>query len=83
MQNVSDAGSACESIPHLRSALEHCEQKASTPKRSRRSAAAPSQLPGTLWFGGWLFTVGLVKLAWWKIPLAIVLWPYFLGANLR
>ena len=33
-----------------------------------------------VWFGGWLFTLGFLKLAFWKGLLAILLWPYYLGA---
>ena len=36
-----------------------------------------------LWFGGWLFTVGFAKLAWWQSVLGLVLWPYFLGLKFR
>ncbi|HUO75734.1 MAG TPA: hypothetical protein VMU12_02370 [Candidatus Paceibacterota bacterium] len=32
-----------------------------------------------LWAVGWLFTIGFLKLAFWKGVLAIVVWPYFLG----
>ena len=32
-----------------------------------------------IWFMGWLFTIGYANLIWWKIILAIVVWPYFLG----
>jgi len=35
---------------------------------------------GTLWFIGWLFTLGFLKLAFWKGVLALVVWPYYLGA---
>ena len=34
---------------------------------------------GTVWFGGWLFTLGFLRLVFWKGVLAIVLWPYYLG----
>ncbi len=34
------------------------------------------------WFAGWLFAIGFCKLVWWKALLALVLWPYFLGALL-
>ena len=34
---------------------------------------------GTVWFGGWLFTIGFLHLSLWKGALAIVVWPYFLG----
>ncbi len=36
-------------------------------------------LGGTIWFIGWLFTIGYASLVWWKILLALVIWPYFLG----
>ena len=37
---------------------------------------------GSLWFVGWLFTLGLLHLSFWKGVLAIVVWPYYLGATL-
>ena len=45
----------------------------------RRGAAT---LVGPIWFIGWLFTIGYANLIWWKIILAIVIWPYFLGETL-
>jgi hypothetical protein len=36
-----------------------------------------------IWFIGWLFTIGYASLVWWKILLALVIWPYFLGLALR
>lgn len=36
----------------------------------------------TLWFAGWLFTIGLVHLGFWKAVLALVIWPYFVGVLL-
>jgi hypothetical protein len=35
---------------------------------------------GLLWGAGWLFTIGFLKLTFWKGALALVLWPYYLGA---
>ena len=35
------------------------------------------------WFAGWLFTIGFVNLAWWKVILGLVVWPYFLGVDLK
>jgi len=35
-----------------------------------------------IWFSGWLFTIGYASLVWWKILLALVIWPYFLGSAL-
>ena len=37
---------------------------------------------GLLWFAGWLFTVGYLKLSFWAGVLAIVIWPYDIGASL-
>jgi hypothetical protein len=34
---------------------------------------------GGMWFVGWLFTIGFLKLAFWKGLLALIVWPYFLG----
>jgi len=45
----------------------------------------PSGSPGfvfPIWFIGWLFTIGYASLVWWKILLAIVIWPYYLGVAL-
>jgi hypothetical protein len=36
---------------------------------------------GTVWFAGWLFTIGFLRLMFWKGALAIVLWPYYLGVT--
>jgi hypothetical protein len=35
---------------------------------------------GTVWLAGWLFTLGYLHLAFWRGVLAILLWPYYLGA---
>jgi hypothetical protein len=40
-------------------------------------------LVGPLWFAGWLFTIGFVGLPLGKALLALVVWPYFLGAALK
>jgi hypothetical protein len=36
---------------------------------------------GSLWFWAWLFTIGFLHLTFWQGALAIVLWPYYLGAR--
>jgi hypothetical protein len=36
---------------------------------------------GSVWFAGWLFTIGFLRLMFWKGVLAVVLWPYYLGAT--
>lgn len=40
-----------------------------------------SSLGGMAWFGGWLFTLGFVKLVWWQWILALIVWPYYIGAH--
>ena len=42
-----------------------------------------ASLAGSMWFIGWLFTIGYVGLVWWKIILGIVVWPYYLGVFLH
>jgi len=37
-------------------------------------------LAGPLWGIGWLFTIGFLHLSFWKGVLAILIWPYYLGA---
>ena len=37
---------------------------------------------GIVWFAGWLFTIGYLELSFWWGVLAIVVWPYFIGADL-
>jgi hypothetical protein len=36
---------------------------------------------GSLWFAAWLFTIGFLHISFWKGVLAIVIWPYYLGAH--
>jgi hypothetical protein len=38
---------------------------------------------GSLWVIGWLFSIGYLKLAFWKGVLALLVWPYYLGAFFR
>jgi hypothetical protein len=62
-------------------ALDHstdAEKKSAA--RAKAATNSPS-IAGPLWLGGWLFTVGFCHLVWWKALLALVIWPYFLGAS--
>lgn len=34
---------------------------------------------GMIWFIGWLFTLGFLKLGFFKGLLALLLWPYYIG----
>lgn len=36
---------------------------------------------GSLWFAGWLFSIGYLQLGFWQGLLGLVVWPYFLGAH--
>lgn len=48
---------------------------------SRMCGGAPMHAP--IWFMGWLFTIGYVKLAFWPAVFALVIWPYYLGQYIR
>jgi hypothetical protein len=37
---------------------------------------------GLLWFAGWLFTIGLLHLSFWKGLLGLIVWPFFVGSQL-
>jgi hypothetical protein len=37
---------------------------------------------GSIWFIGWLFTIGYAELSFWKAVLGLVIWPYFLGTEI-
>ena len=38
---------------------------------------------GLLWFAGWLFTIGFLKLTiFWKGAAGVLLWPVYLGSAL-
>jgi hypothetical protein len=34
---------------------------------------------GVVWFIGWLFTIGYLKLGFWAGALALLIWPYHIG----
>jgi hypothetical protein len=40
-------------------------------------------LTGMIWFAGWLFTIGFIKLAFWPGFIALFIWPYYLGVAAR
>ena len=51
-------------------------------RRMERIKIEQHGFAGALWFAGWLFTLGLLHLPFWKGLLAIVMWPYYLGVAL-
>jgi hypothetical protein len=36
---------------------------------------------GVLWIIGWIFTIGYLKLNFWRGVLSIIIWPYYLGIS--
>lgn len=38
---------------------------------------------GVLWMIGWIFTIGYLKLSFWKGVLALFIWPYYIGKHFR
>ncbi len=49
---------------------------------STRCGHGSFSLGGSIWLIGWLFTIGYLHLQFWRAVLALIIWPYFLGANL-
>lgn len=37
---------------------------------------------GMVWFAGWLFSIGYLKLGFWAGLLGLLVWPYFIGSHL-
>jgi len=50
--------------------------------KSQRIRIEQHTASGGLWLAAWLFTIGFLKLSFWQGVLAILLWPYYLGASL-
>jgi hypothetical protein len=48
----------------------------------RRVRVEQHSFAGTFWFAGWLFTIGFADLGFWKALLALIIWPYYVGANI-
>ena len=38
---------------------------------------------GIFWLMGWIFTIGYLKLSFWKGVLAFIIWPYYIGASVN
>jgi len=58
------------------------EEKGGTMSRDIKVLGMGS-VAGTLWFGGWLFTMAFAKLLWWQCIVGLVIWPYYLGLLAR
>ncbi len=48
-------------------------------ERSTRRIILSTPIMGTLWFAGWLFTIGFAELGFWRGLIGLIIWPYFLG----
>jgi len=48
-----------------------------------KSGIFGGSLASAIWFGGWLFTLGLAQLVWWKAILGLLVWPFYLAVFLR
>jgi hypothetical protein len=76
----NDASKRSESLAIMISSLTPWQKKEKNMAQENKSgASAPAGLAGLFWFAGWLFTISFANLVWWKIILAIVVWPYYLG----
>jgi len=50
---------------------------------TRTRITVGSEWHAPIWLVGWLFTIGYVKLTFWKAVFALVIWPYYLGMTVR
>ncbi len=50
--------------------------------KDRRTNVETASIVGPIWYIGWLFTIALAKLSFWKAVLALIIWPYYLGSAL-
>ncbi len=51
-------------------------------KKEKTKSCDNATIVGPVWFMGWLFTIAFAKLTFWKAVLALIIWPYYLGAAL-
>lgn len=58
--------------------IGQCESEAEKERSTRRIVLSTPTM-GTVWFAGWLFTIGFAQLGFWKAVIALIIWPYFLG----
>lgn len=48
-------------------------------ERMRKIEIEHHGILGGAWIAAWLFTIGYLKLGFWKGLIAVIVWPYFLG----
>lgn len=56
-------------------------RRAMRQERTQKIRIDQHSISGALWMAGWLFTLGFLHLPFWKGLLALLLWPYYLGAS--
>jgi hypothetical protein len=66
---------------YILSAMENVENVEKVEKMEKIKIEQHSFFGG-MWCVAWLFTIGFLHLTFWKGVLAIVIWPYYLGAKL-
>ena len=49
---------------------------------SERIRISQSLSLGGLWFAGWLFSIGYLRLGFFQGLIGLLVWPYFMGAHL-
>ena len=73
----------CGPVPEIGETATTSKPESKSQSKPESAQASSSSLAGTLWFAGWLFTIGFAHLVWWKALLGVLLWPYFLGTEIR
>ena len=51
-------------------------------EKHRNKAIDRGSIIGVIWYIGWWFTIGFIKLTFWQGVLALIIWPYYLGETL-
>jgi len=59
----------------------NAENCAETGKSVQKIKVQTHPFMGGLWIAAWLFTIGFLHLTFGKGVLALILWPYYLGAH--
>jgi hypothetical protein len=57
-------------------------EEGSGTSRSDRIQIQQHSSAGLLWIAAWMFTIGFLHLPFWKAVFALLVWPYYLGADL-
>jgi hypothetical protein len=55
----------------------------STEEKPKTVRVNSSSTAGAFWFAGWMFTIVFAKLIWWKVLVALVIWPWYLALAVR